>query len=509
MPFLLMVFLTLACLPPDPSYWPAPSWLGPFAPEAAWLAWVAVAVPVAFAWFLARRLIGRLRRHPGNSEDLLRRYERGRRLHHVLLYSSFLAALCLFGWGDWVGAVWKHGTTLLPGAELLLILPFVSSLLLSWLCFYDADLASYLAGIRVDPSLMAREAAPENLPSLLAGRWTYLGYQIRQRLALVFLPLGLLLLQKELARRTESSDLQELAGLVSVVLLVVAMPWAVRLLLGLRPLPDGPLRQRFLALARRLNFRYSDFLVWDTGNGIANAMVVGLLPWPRYVVFTDRLLDEFNPDEAEAVLGHEIGHIRHHHMLLYLGFLTASLAAIGAGLNRLEIFRQWLELQGDPESEATFWSWETHAYLRWLPLVAAVLAYIFVVFGYLSRRCERQADVIGCRAVSCKRGDCQGHDEATVMAPGFSGLCPTGIQTFIRALERVAILNGINRDRPGFLQSWQHSTIGRRVAFLEGMQGNPTVEPRFQRGLALVKVGLFLALGVLFALAVGSSRGGL
>ncbi len=513
MPFLLMVFLTLACLPDPGEFWPAPTWLGRFAPEAAWLAWVAVAVPVVFAWLLAQRLVRRLHRNPGGSEALLRRYERGRRLHQVLLYGSFLMALCLFGWGAWVGAFWKRGSTLLPGAELLLMLPFLASLLLSWLCFYDADRAGYLSGMKVDRTWLPDHAATEPLPPLLAGRWAYLGYQVRQRLALVFLPLGLLLAQKELIRHlpADFAGSQELiptlTGLVSVGLLVVAMPWAVRLLLGLRSLPDGPIRQRLLALARRLNFRFSDFLVWDTGNGIANAMVVGVLPWPRYVVFTDRLLDEFAADEVEAVLGHEIGHIRHHHMVLYLCFLTASMATIGAIGNSplLETLQLWFEPRAGADMVASFWSWETHAYLRWLPVVAGVLAYIFVVFGYLSRRCERQADIIGCRAVSCKRGNCQGHDEATVMAPGFSGLCPTGIQTFIRALERVAVLNGINRDRPGFLQSWQHSTIGRRVAFLEGMQRNPAVEPRFQRRLALIKIGLFIVLGGLFALAVGSS----
>ena len=35
-----------------------------------------------------------------------------------------------------------------------------------------------------------------------------------------------------------------------------------------------------------------------------------------------------------------------------------------------------------------------------LPFVGLAFAYIFVVFGFLSRRCERQADVFGCRAVS-------------------------------------------------------------------------------------------------------------
>ena len=36
-------------------------------------------------------------------------------------------------------------------------------------------------------------------------------------------------------------------------------------------------------IARRLNFRYSDILLWDTRQGVANAMVAGPLPWVRYL----------------------------------------------------------------------------------------------------------------------------------------------------------------------------------------------------------------------------------
>jgi STE24 endopeptidase len=223
------------------------------------------------------------------------------------------------------------------------------------------------------------------------------------------------------------------------------------------------------------------------------------------VIFTDRLLDEFSPDEVEAVLGHEIGHIRHYHMFLYLGFLAVSMGLFGAFLYspRLHLLEQWLNPVGGADASAPFWSWRAHAYLRWLPVVAGVLTYILVVFGYLSRRCERQADVVGCRAVSCAKSTCEGHDDTTVMAPTFTGLCPTGIQTFARALDRVAAVNGIDRERPGFLQSWQHGSISRRVAFLQGVLRDPAREARFQFRLLVTKVVLFTLLGLLFALACG------
>jgi STE24 endopeptidase len=133
--------------------------------------------------------------------------------------------------------------------------------------------------------------------------------------------------------------------------------------------------------------------------------------------------------------------------------------------------------------------------LAGVPLVFLLLSYIFVVFGFLSRRCERQADVFGCRAVSCSQAGCQGHDPEAEVAANGQGLCPTGIRIFIRALEKVAQVNGIHRDRPGLLQSWQHSTIARRVEFLQGMLADPQVEPRFQRRVTVVKWALLAGLG--------------
>jgi hypothetical protein len=88
------------------------------------------------------------------------------------------------------------------------------------------------------------------------------------------------------------------------------------------------------------------------------------------------------------------------------------------------------------------------------------------------------------------------------MAPGAGALCPTGVRTFIYALEKVAQVNGINRERPGFLQSWQHGSIARRVAFLYGLLKDPAAEPRFQRRVALVKWGLVGALGAVLAVLV-------
>jgi Zn-dependent protease with chaperone function len=486
MPFLLLLFLMLVCLPDD---WPAPVWAATPA-ECALVTWAGVAAVVGTAFLLARRLSGQLHREPGRRHALLRRYAAWRVYHQVGLYAVYSLTLYAGGWGWAVeqfcgpAAPWRVGT------ELFLLAPFLTAMILSWACFYDVERAFHQA-------TAGDEAPSSGLDTADAfwGRRAYLGYQVRQRLGLISVPLGLMIVEKGLHRlfpdlQKEQPALTTLLGLAAVVAFVIGMPWLFRLILGLRPLPEGPLRQRLLAAGRRLRFRCSDILLWDTHHGVANAMVIGIHPLLRYVTFSDRLLSDLTPDEIEAVFGHEVGHVKHHHMLYYLGFLVVSLFVVVGAWEAVPLaltgVREWLE---------------GHRHLEVIPFLGLFGAYFFLVFGFLSRRCERQADIYGCKAVSCTRGGCQGHTADAERAAAGRGLCPTGIRTFIEALEKVARLNGISRDRPGWFQSWQHSTIARRVEFLQRMLDDPALEPRFQRRVGLVKWALFLglaaALGVL------------
>jgi Zn-dependent protease with chaperone function len=514
MPFLLMVFLTLVCLP-DETDWPVPSRVTSAAAAAALTVTVSLLV-TGYAFLLSRRTRRSLESDLCSRDAALARYERGRMTHQILVFAAYASSLFLFGWGRaayWLwgagqGQTWPAvGATPWFGAEFFLLAPFLATLLLSWLAFYGADRAAHYSAHRIfgiDP--LSRAWLDENTSSLeplvpFGGRAGYVIFQLRQKLALVFIPLSLLLALKEVRRHFKDSLASWEAGIIAAGFFIVCfgMPWLVRLALGLRSMPAGPLKDRLLAASRRLRFRFSDVLLWHTRGGMANAMVVGLLPWPRYVVLTDRLLEEFRPDEVEAVFGHEVGHIKHRHMLYYLGFLSASILVLSQGLERLEPLLRRLPAVGlwlDPAFE------QSHELLRMLPVAGLMLAYVFVVFGFLSRRCERQADVYGCRAVSCLRGECSGHGPDESLPEGARGLCPTGILTFVRALDRVASVNGIDRDWPGFLQSWQHSTIARRVAFLRGLLADPAEEPRFQRRVAAVKWGLLALLGVLLGLAL-------
>ena len=482
MPFILLLLLTLACLPDAEARTKPPEWLGSHG--CVLLTWLGMVGIVGFVPVLARWSRLNLARDPANRDRLIQRYGSWRLYHLMALLAFYGFALFVLGWGGVIFSKEPLGEKFnFPGLELVVLAPFLAALIGSWVFFYDVEKTLHGAD-HADGTYWKRSA--------------YLIFHIRQNLGLVMVPVLLLIGIKTLPGYlpAPTQDMEFLLGIPSfaaAILLFLIMPWIVRLVLGLKPMPAGPLRDRFESAARRLKFRCGNIMVWNTRSGVANAMIVGILPFLRYVVFTDRILSDMTPEELEAVFGHEVGHVKHRHMTYYLCFMVASLATIAVMWDGYGFNTTLIDALG----------YEDRALI---PLIGAFAAYIFVIFGYLSRRCERQADIYGCRAVSCLRSDCQGHDETVSLPPLARGFCPTGIGIFVSALEKVAVLNGISRDRPGWLQSWQHSTIAKRVEFLKQSSADPQLERRFQRRLGLLKWVFFLLL-VSLILLLGYTHG--
>jgi STE24 endopeptidase len=81
------------------------------------------------------------------------------------------------------------------------------------------------------------------------------------------------------------------------------------------PLSDGELKEAILALARRVGFRAGGLFVMDASRRTAhgNAYFTGLLGQKRIVLF-DTLLEAMGSREVVAVLAHELGHFKLHHV---------------------------------------------------------------------------------------------------------------------------------------------------------------------------------------------------
>ena len=228
--------------------------------------------------------------------------------------------------------------------------------------------------------------------------------------------------------------------------------------------------------------------------------MTGALPWFRYVLLTDALVDCLDDPEIAAVFGHEIGHIAHRHLLYFGFFFMGSL-----GVMALVFWAIDVSLSAVPCLSASLNDPTVTILLQTSTTLAALGLYFLGVFGLVSRKFERQADVFGCRAVSCGQVGCPPHanpNTAVSNVPATAPLCPVGIRIFANALSNVATLNGLEHGR----RSWRHGSIARRIAFLEGLEGKPDAEQRFQRDVSRLRLGLALALivAVLIAWANGS-----
>lgn len=470
MPFVLLLCLALFSLQ---SRWPDP----PFWLDSAGVLLFTFLTLLAFWLFVSRRTGHYCRefaRDPVGKRGLIARFHsRQKNLLLILAACCFVEAY-LFGWGAVVQAWWRDWLPSLPGVEVVLLAPLLVGLIASWARAYDFERLTHdlIAGTNARP-----------FPS----RWQYLTLQIRFNMLLVVLFLFCRVLERGVAvafpGAEQSEDFLPLFLVSFLGLAFLSIPWLLRVFLGLTPLPKGPLRDRLEGTARRVGCRCSNILLWNTRQSMANAMVTGVLPWARYIVLTDLLIFDLSTEEVEAVLGHELGHVKHHHMLFYSLFLLASLLGLAtiwqhcqAQLEQIDLVEFVPDLA--PLLNRSVISAEVLTAL--LPVISGAI-YLYVVFGMLSRFCERQADIFACRTVSTP--------------------------AFINALEKVAAINGIHREKPGWLSTWRHPTIARRVDFLQRMQEDPQLEPRFQRRLGILKWSVTLGLFAIFVPEVWKVHG--
>jgi len=101
-----------------------------------------------------------------------------------------------------------------------------------------------------------------------------------------------------------------------------------------QPLEDSELRDGIETLLKQCGFKSNGIFVMDGSRRSAhgNAYFSGVGN-KKQIVFFDTLISQLNADEIEAVLAHELGHFRMHHIrkrLLSMGAISlASLAILG------------------------------------------------------------------------------------------------------------------------------------------------------------------------------------
>lgn len=298
----------------------------------------------------------------------------------------------------------------------------------------------------------------------------------------------------------------------STAIVFLFAPAVLRWVLSTSPMPDSPLHRRLDGLCRRAGVRYRRILVWNTHHNIGNAAVMGVLPFLRYVLLTDVLLERMSDEEIEAVFAHELGHIVHRHMTWYAVLfivLILSIISLAALVGQWPIFAPYF----NPTQFAM------GGFLVMFPLF----------YGALSRRCERQADVYAARTLEMLKAEepltSQGLFDARQLATVGAGPLVTpkaardahvgeyGAWLFASALRRVATINNIpiaprTRSSAGvwnrFLHwadgmvdmcnNWLHGSIASRMQYLQDLSADPRRTGHFDRTMFWLYCGLLLAL---------------
>jgi Zn-dependent protease with chaperone function len=221
-------------------------------------------------------------------------------------------------------------------------------------------------------------------------------------------------------------------------------PPLVRRLWGCKKLPEGSLKNSLDDFCRSHNFK-ADFYIWPLFEGrMLTAAVMGILPGLRYILLTPAIIETMTKEELEAVIAHEIGHVKKYHLILYV-ILIAGFSLLSGILAEPMIylilsldFVRRLILTSGTSLEAMLTAALT------LPFLVFMVIYFRFIFGYFIRNFERQADLFSLTATGSSRA-------------------------LVSAFEKIAIMGGGNKEE----RNWHHFGIGERIDCLQQAEMEP------------------------------------
>jgi STE24 endopeptidase len=203
------------------------------------------------------------------------------------------------------------------------------------------------------------------------------------------------------------------------------------------PLEDEELRRRLVILSERAGTRVRGVYRWRLSEKSkkANAALTGLGN-TRRIILADTLLDNYTPDEIEAVLAHELGHHVHRHILKSI-LVQAAITFVGFWAANWTLHyavdRHMFEELSD------------FADLPLLALVSVVLSFLLMpALNAYSRFNERQADRYAFESIAT-------------------------VEPFVSSMNKLAEQNLAERTPSKWVEWFFHShpSISRRLAAAE------------------------------------------
>jgi STE24 endopeptidase len=200
------------------------------------------------------------------------------------------------------------------------------------------------------------------------------------------------------------------------------------------PLDNEDLRRRLVVLSQRAGTRVRGVYRWKLSEKSkkANAALTGMGA-TRRIILADTLLDNYTPDEIEAVLAHELGHHVRRHILKSI-FVQAAITLLGFWA------ANWvLHYSVDHHM---FEEMSDFANLPLLALVSVVLSFLLMpALNAYSRFNERQADRYAFESIA-------------------------SVEPFITSMNKLAEQNLAERTPSKWVEWFFHShpAISRRLA---------------------------------------------
>ena len=243
-------------------------------------------------------------------------------------------------------------------------------------------------------------------------------------------------LPKQMLATTEGQVLYFLVFLVAVAMIG---PLMIQKFWRCKPLEAGDVRTRIENVCRQAGMEYANILYWPIfGGRMITAGVMGLVKKFRYILVTGAFIRFLEPDEIDAVIAHEVGHIKKNHLLFYLvffvGYMLVSYATFDLliyGVLYAEPLYRFIGRIGLNQTALT-------SSIFSIVTIVIFLVYFRFIFGYFMRNFERQAD--------------------TYVYTLFDSAKP-----LISTLEKIAVTSGQPPDRP----NWHHFSITKRIDYLK------------------------------------------
>ena len=270
------------------------------------------------------------------------------------------------------------------------------------------------------------------LTSPIKSRIAWVSHRLRCDVLLLFVPLFILWWVRDVVWRYYGSDASQDAMFIALIALIIFSPIVIRCILCARELTDKNLTQLLLQVARRAGVKKAKVLVWNTHMLLMNAFAIGIIFQPKTIVLTDKLLQNLTQKELVLVARHEFAHHRYWHLsFLILGmFCTILWTDHLATLFQIDIGAVTTQL---------------------IQLLLVIMVYI-----YLSRKFEEQADAYAVADESASQGSeivLQDASHNMSAALGVIASC-SNIST-----DRRDVLHGSIRERQLNLESLVHCPL--------------------------------------------------